>query len=1086
MPLEEATQYNPQAIETTEPCLGSTPPHNPTTTFDVVARRLVNEIRPRSVLLLGEDALSLGHALTALGTTTWAVDRDGETLLAPTGAKQEQAALVSWRVPLRQTYDLVICHGVLDELSPEDAHQLLDNVCQYTSDLLLLPARGDALLPPGDGTFTAWVERFAEHGFFRDVDYDASYLGSLAVRMRRIQVPISRVIAAYEGRIWRLDQESSARRHLSIEQRREAAQRMSLIARLRAELTDCHEQITRLQSQVERLESQLESLRTEHDTSTRAVELLRGQFEEKTRSVLELQERFAEKAQLLLDLELNFADKKRNLQDLSAKLLQREQLVTRLEHQNQALERQLADLQSGIGWSILQRARAWRVRLAPLGSRRERLMSHGVRGIRVWRRYGMREFQRRARQKLKLRLQVLWWRLRTRGDRDVLGEEIEVDSITTRPDVARYTASVSIVVCVHNALADVERCLESVVQHATGEYALILVDDGSDEPTRTYLEAYARDHQVTLLRNDQAQGYTRAANRGLRQANTDYIVLLNSDTIVTPYWLDRMIACAESDPEIGLVGPLSNTASWQSIPQLESQGDWADNPLPPGVTTDQMGQLVAQHSARLYPPLSFLNGFCLLVRKAMLDAIGPFDEEHFGAGYGEENDYCLRARQAGWSLRLADDAYVYHAQSRSYSHEARKQLCDRAGERLAQKHDPCVIQQGVDQCRDNRVLEGIRARSREMLRRDALRLEGSQRFSGRRVLYVLPISAPGGGGNIVLLEAAAMRAMNVDVAIFNLTENRAQFRKAYPGLDLPVIYGEVSDLPRIARSYDAVIATHNASTYWLAPITRRQSKPVRAYYVQDFEPYFYPSHSDSFSHAWGSYTLFPDMVRFTKTEWTRDEVRKRVMVDSTPVGASVDVDLYRPRPRQLPDWPERPLRIAAMVRPESAHRSPEMTVRLLAEFAGHFGPAIEIVLFGTTSDNLVCLPQGRAFPWKLAGVLPPARMATLLNEVDVFVDFSTYQAMGLTALEAMCCGAATIVPTRGGAHSFARHEENSLIVDTSSYEACRDALLRLACDHDLRRRLQHQALHDAAGFFPERPAFNTLLALFAPDDEVVA
>ena len=987
MPTDEVVQSNRPTLETDSHTIALATLKGMSAPCDLAARRLAREIVPASVLCAGDDSLLLGQVLAALGIATWVVDKHGNYLLRPPEDRSAHDILVSWDSPLRQTYDLIVCAGLLEELSPHEAHQALENLCQFTSDMLLLPARSDQVLPPGEGGPTQWVETLAEQGFYRDVDYDASYLGSLAARLRRIHAPVSRVIAAYEGRIWRLDRESTARRQLTVEQRRESAQRMALIAQQQLELDRLRAELLQQNDRVRQLTVEADQLRGEVEATTKTVLYLREQFEARARHVLELQEQFAEKARTLLELELSFAEKKRTLQELTAQVLERDQHIVRLEQQNQTLERQLADLQSGIGWSVLQRARAWRLRLAPRGSRRERVLATAVRGIRVWRRYGAVEFQRRARQKLKLRAQVLWWRLRTRGDRDVLGQEIQVDAIAPRAEQKQHASTVSIVVCVHNALADVERCLDSVLQHASGPYTLILIDDGSDSPTRGFLEDFARKHGAMLIRNDPAKGYTRAANQGLHTASTDYVVLLNSDTIVTPYWLDRMVACAESAPNIGLVGPLSNTASWQSIPQLESQGDWADNPLPPGITPGQMGQLLAQHSARLYPDLPFLNGFCLLVRRALIEAIGTFDEEHFGVGYGEENDYCLRARQAGWSLRLADDAYVYHAQSKSYSHESRKQLCDRAGERLAAKHDIRLIQRGVDQCRDNRVLEGIRARSREMLRRDALRVQGSERFSGRRVMYVLPISAPGGGGNIVLLEAAAMRSMNVDVVIFNLTENRSRFHRAYPGLDLPVIYGEVSDLPRIARAYDAVIATHNCSAYWLAPIVRSQSKPVRGYYIQDFEPYFYPSHSDSFSQAWGSYTLFPDMVRFTKTEWTREEVQKRVLVDSMPVGASVDVDLYRPRPRQLAEWPDRPLRIAAMVRPESPHRSPERTVAILAEMSKHFGPAIEIVLFGTTSDNLVCLPHGREFPWKLAGVLPPTRMATLLNEVDVFVDF---------------------------------------------------------------------------------------------------
>ena len=102
-----------------------------------------------------------------------------------------------------------------------------------------------------------------------------------------------------------------------------------------------------------------------------------------------------------------------------------------------------------------------------------------------------------------------------------------------------------------------------------------------------------------------------------------------------------MIACAESRPRIGLVGPLSNTASWQSIPDIESHGDWATNPLPAGMTVGEMGQLVAGASARLYPQMPLLNGFCLLLRRELIQQIGYFDEENFGAGYGEEDDYTL-------------------------------------------------------------------------------------------------------------------------------------------------------------------------------------------------------------------------------------------------------------------------------------------------------------------------------------------------------------------------------------------------------------------------------------------------------------
>jgi len=694
------------------------------------------------------------------------------------------------------------------------------------------------------------------------------------------------------------------------------------------------------------------------------------------------------------------------------------------------------------------------------------------------------------RQGISWQIRVLSWKTRLLVNPRTRGQLSRIDPIEERSPVQAHQASVDIIVCVHDALPDVQRCLEAVVRHTNQPsdppHSLILVDDGSQAETRDYLSEFANSQRkrsdAVLLRNEEAKGYTRAANQGLRRSSADYVVLLNSDTVVTAGWLDRLIACGESDPQIGLVGPLSNTASWQSIPEIELQGDWPANPLPAGMTIEEMGQLVARYSARLYPPMPFLNGFCLLIRRELIKEIGYFDEETFGAGYGEEDDYALRTRKAGWLLALADDAYVYHAQSRSYSTAARKRLTKPAGILLAKKHGQQIISKGLAICQWGRILEGIRARSRVMLARQEWIEKGRPKFVGRRVLFVLPLAAPGGGGNVVITEAMAMREMGVDVRIFNLEVNRHSFERGYPKLEIPVLYGEREHLVTLASEYDAVIATANSSVEWLKTVIPRGDRPVRGYYVQGFEPYMYQPGSEGFQIAWASYTLFPDLVRFTKTEWTRQEVRKQIGVECTVVGPSVNICLFRPRPRAGPEWPDRSLRIAAMVRPDSPYREPELTMELLRQASRRYGGRVEIVVFGTSLGDPGFAELPRDFAWSFAGVLTQEQVAHLLNTVDVFVDFSSHQAMGLTALEAMACGAAVIVPERGGAISFARHEENSLVIDTSSAEACWQALQRLVEDHDLRSRLQRNALVGVCDFFPERPAFNILNVLFGPEE----
>lgn len=676
-------------------------------------------------------------------------------------------------------------------------------------------------------------------------------------------------------------------------------------------------------------------------------------------------------------------------------------------------------------------------------------------------------------------------------------------------EVKPHSASVDIVVCVHNALDDVRRCLDSVVRHTLPPYTLLLMDDGSAEETRKFLELFSTSQGATLIRNEQALGYTRAANRAMQASRADYVVLLNSDTIVTPMWLDRLIMCAESDPTIGLVGPLSNTASWQSIPSVEENGDWATNVLPDDISIELMGNLVAAFSGRLYPTIPFLNGFCLVIRREVILQIGYFDELSFPEGYGEENDYCLRARKTNWKLAVADDCYVHHAQSRSYSHDRRRKLCELADKALVNKHGRKIIDDGVFLCRHDRVLEGIRARAKHIIPRTRFRSVARDRWEGHRVLFVLPIVDACGGANVVLSEARALIAMGTDVRVLNFTRHRDSFLRSYPDLDVPTIFvPDEQAIINAAVGFDTVIATANFSVKWLVPLKQRFPNIVLGYYVQDFEPDFYEPGSDGYRDALASYTLIPEMVCFTKTEWNRNKVENpvdthqwrwwqlwlryrnwrqaesRIGTACALVGPSVSIDLFRPRPQNGSSWPQRPLRIAAMVRPSTPRRGPKTTMEVLAAIKSRYGDRVEIILFGVDSADPEFLKLQIGFKWENRGLVGRHELADLLNEVDIFVDFSIFQAMGLTAMEAMSCGVAVIVPMHGGASSFATNEVNALVVDTEDAQQCQAALERLIQDTDLRIRLQRQALRDIVGLHPEQSAFRIINTLWSNQESL--
>ena len=280
------------------------------------------------------------------------------------------------------------------------------------------------------------------------------------------------------------------------------------------------------------------------------------------------------------------------------------------------------------------------------------------------------------------------------------------------------SARVDVIVPVFNALDDVERCLASVLRHTAGALGrLIVIDDGSERETAEWLRAFAATHpDVELIEHRENLGYTRAVNTGLRASTEGFVALLNSDTQVTEGWIPGLLDAMAAGPSVGIVGPLSNAATWQNVPDLyDETRHFAHNPLPPEIATDEMARVVAHASLGGCPRTPFLNGFCFMIRRAVLERIGLMDEASFPMGYGEENDYCIRAADAGFELRIADAVYVHHAQSRSFGHERRAKLSQEGFQTLERKHGRERFHGLVEQVKETSEMDRVRGRVRAAL-----------------------------------------------------------------------------------------------------------------------------------------------------------------------------------------------------------------------------------------------------------------------------------------------------------------------------------------------------------------------------------
>lgn len=254
--------------------------------------------------------------------------------------------------------------------------------------------------------------------------------------------------------------------------------------------------------------------------------------------------------------------------------------------------------------------------------------------------------------------------------------------LVTPQVVKQIKTPVTIVVPIYNAVEDTKSCIERVLAFTPPEVRLLLINDAStDEAVAPMLKKYADRPQVKVMTNETNIGFTRTVNRGIDATGTDDVIFLNSDARVTPGWLQGLRSAVASDPLIGTVTPLSDRAGAFSAPRIGN-----DNKLPFGISEEEYAVAVRRHSLRLYPTVPTGNGFCMYVRRACIDQVGKLDEDAFPRGYGEENDFCMRARRLGWRSIIDDATYVFHERSRSFGDQKTELMA--AGRKAVEARHP--------------------------------------------------------------------------------------------------------------------------------------------------------------------------------------------------------------------------------------------------------------------------------------------------------------------------------------------------------------------------------------------------------------
>ncbi|XEC93417.1 glycosyltransferase family 2 protein [Paenibacillus tarimensis] len=237
----------------------------------------------------------------------------------------------------------------------------------------------------------------------------------------------------------------------------------------------------------------------------------------------------------------------------------------------------------------------------------------------------------------------------------------------------------SIIIPTYNCYAFLHECIESIQSYTEAPYEIIVVDNGSTDHTLKML----KEKEITFISLPENKGFPAACNYGIRFSRGDTVLLLNNDVLVRKRWLENMLDCLFHAGDIGIVGPVSNYASGKQQTEV------------PFTNVDDMAlRFGSEHKGR-YEQVHRIVGLCFLFRRELMDRVGLLDEQ-FSPGHFEDDDYCYRARLAGYRLMIAHDAFVFHHGSASFGRsgeEAVKQLIARNRQKFMEKWavDPLAL-----------------------------------------------------------------------------------------------------------------------------------------------------------------------------------------------------------------------------------------------------------------------------------------------------------------------------------------------------------------------------------------------------------
>lgn len=545
-----------------------------------------------------------------------------------------------------------------------------------------------------------------------------------------------------------------------------------------------------------------------------------------------------------------------------------------------------------------------------------------------------------------------------------------------------------VIIPVYKSPEWVKLCVYSIFKNTNLDFLghVYLINDCDDDLTINCLKNLSKKYsKVVLLQNEKNLGFIGTTNRGMKESTADYVLLLNTDCIISNGTIEKMISHCEKNKKVGLICPISSNAANLTLEMF------------PGFSFMSMNSLLETKFKGMNFDACTVVGNCLMITRECIKKTGYLDEA-YGMGYGEETDYQFKAMEQGFEAKVAIDTYVFHKAEVSFGTSKEKQ------ERLQKNRDLFFLRWGEKY--NKLMLEYQKNDPIEYINSHISSDDKKQKFEF--LIYLIGFSQNAGGVH-----------MTVDMVNYLIINNfncniLYGFSNGYDEIMLfnPI---QVNDINKYR--FEKLVSTIYLSTYYVKQLSEQYNVPL-LYFAQGYEPYF--ENGNDYGIAELSYKLADGI--FTISDYLKKRYNDMFHVKSEVIANGINYDLLHFNNKN------KKIETITIVLRGNVLKGDFILLDIYKYIAEKYNKLNINLLYNNENINFPLITNDKNDINMKKGPFTRKEIAEIMQKSDLYLDASFTEGFGLMALEAMAAGNVCIVSDSGGVNQYIKDGENGYII----------------------------------------------------------